>query len=83
MSINAIVPSVEYNVNIRPAWVSVNTSDNLATVMGVGYLNGQGAPFVTWTNDLMCMVTTSDTTPVWLAVTIVGSDVVLVAPSSV
>lgn len=83
MAIINASPSVEYNVGVRPSWISVDTNDDLATVMGVGYLNGAGAPYVTWTNNLMCLVTTSDTTPVWLAVQIDGSDVNLVAPSTV
>lgn len=83
MALIYALPSVEYNVGLRPAWIIVNTTDTLATVMSTGYLNGTGAPYITWTADLMCLVTTSDKTPVWLAVTIVGSDVVLVAPSTV
>lgn len=85
MAIERIIGSVEYNVGVIPSTVLVNTTDTLATVMGVGYLNGTDETWgITWSSSLLCLVTCSDTTPVWLAVSIDGSsNVSLIAPSTV
>jgi len=71
---------------IVPAALSIQTDDSLATVMGTGYLNGSDSTYgITYQNNLqMALVSSSDSTPVWLAVQIDGSsNVNLVAPSAV
>ncbi len=69
-----------------PAPLIIQTNDTLATVMGTGYLNGSDVTWgITYQNNLqVALVSTSDKTPVWLAIQIDGSNNVnLVAPSAV
>ena len=84
MSLLNVAGSVEYGVGLIPSTLLIQTSDTISTVMGTGYLNGSDETFgIIYANTLMALVTTSDLqTPVWLAVSISGSDVSLIAPSS-
>jgi hypothetical protein len=71
MSINLILGSVSFEATVKPAWVSVNTTDDLATCMATGYLNGTGETWgIDWTKLPLVLINPSDTTPVWLAVQI-------------
>ena len=85
MSLLNVAGSVENSVHLSPSTILITTSDPLATVMGTGYLNGSVATYgITYSNNLMALVTTSDSTPVWLAVQIDGSNNInLVAPTTV
>lgn len=84
MSLLNVAGSVEYGVGLIPSTLLIQTSDPISTVMSTGYLNGSDETFgIIYANTFMALVTTSDLqTPVWLAVSISGSDVSLIAPSS-
>ena len=85
MSILNISTSVEYNVGIFPSTLFIQTSDPIATVMGTGYLNGTDSYYgFTYQSNLMCLVSTSDTTSIWLCINIDGmSNISLVVPTAV
>lgn len=77
MPILSVNGSTEYWVNIRPASIFIKTSDDLATVMTPGYLNGEES--LTYSNDLMALVEVTEGL-VGLQVSIVGEDTSLIAP---
>lgn len=87
MSIISAIASYEATSSFFPAWIYIDTTDDLATVMGIGYLNGQalqpcgflGVNPVPIQNQ-MAMVVTTDHNSVILRVDIDGTDINLVAP---
>lgn len=83
MSIISIQNSVEQNVGLVPAWISINTTDPIASILAFGYLNGTSSVFgITWTNAEMCLVSTSDIGLVWLQVVINGANTSLLFPTT-
>ena len=83
MSLLNVAGSVEYGVGLVPCTLLIQTSDDISTVMGLGYLNGSDVTYnIIFSNSLMALVTTSDlATPVWLAISISGSDISLISPA--
>lgn len=90
MSFNSATATYEATVGVTPGWIMIDTSDSLATVKGIGYLNGQTLnPFgvigysPVFTTGQMALVSTSDSGTVMLMVQIDGSNNInLVAPVS-
>ncbi len=80
MSLIAVNGSTEYWVNIRPTTIYIKTTDDLATVMTTGYLNGETS--LTYSNDLLAVVEVTEGL-VSLQVSIVGENTSLIAPVSV
>lgn len=85
MSIINVTGSVEYSVHLHPATLLINTDDDVATVMGTGYLNGSDTTFgVTYAEDLIALIIVTDRpTPIWMGIEIDGSDINLVAQSTI
>jgi hypothetical protein len=86
MSIVRIIGSAEYNAGVMPSWVSIETSDPIATVMATGYLNGTNETWgINYSNAMMALVTASDlTTPLWLAINIdAQSNINLISASNI
>lgn len=85
MALINVQGSVEYSVGCPVCTIMVQTSDPIATIMSTGYLNGSDTTFeMVYTNTQMAIVSSSDTTPVWLAVQIDGeSNINLVAPTTI
>lgn len=89
MSIISTMASCEASLGFLPAFDIIETSDSLATVLGLGYLNGQILvncgflyPPATWTNGQRALVQTSDVGLVFLDVSIdVSGNISLVLPS--
>lgn len=80
MAILSVVPSNEYSYPVRPADIFISTSDNLVTVMGLGYLNGSDVTYgITYSNDLIALVLTTDGLS-WLSISVDGSNISLVPP---
>ena len=79
MSIISVNGTTEYWVNIRPSTIYIKTTDDLATVMTTGYLNGETS--LTYSNDLMAVVEVTEGL-VTLQVSVEGEDTSLIAPVS-
>lgn len=85
MAINMVQGSVEHSVHLHPATILIDTSDDVATVMGAGYLNGSDITFnITYAEDLIALVIVTDrSTPIWMGIEIDGSDINLVAQATI
>lgn len=78
MAILSILGDVEYGIGYTPCNILILTSDNIATVMGVGYLNGRTE--VTWANDSQFAQVSTTEGLITLQVSIVGANTSLISP---
>ena len=74
----SVMAGIEYNIGLTPSFLFINTTDTLSTVLTTGYLTGDTT--VTYTNNLMAFVTTTDKGAVLLAISVSGSVISLVMP---
>lgn len=77
MAINLVIGESLYYLNIRPARITINTDDSLATVMTEGYLDNETS--ITYSDDLLALVLTTDGL-IELAVSTANGHISLVAP---
>lgn len=77
MAINYILGSVEYGIDYSPCGIIIDTSDDILTVMGVGYLNGRDD--ITFSDAQLALVNTTDGL-ISLQVSIVGDNISLISP---
>jgi len=82
MSILNIKTSQAGLVGTLPTPIYIDTNDTYAVVTATGYLNEAKQLGNSFAITQMALVQTSDEGPVWLTVSIVGSDYSLVAPSA-
>lgn len=77
MAIISVLGSVENTVGLSPNTILIDTSDSLATTMGLGYLNGVTS--IVLANNQMALVNTTSGL-IWLQVSIVGANKSLIYP---